>query len=593
MKKKNMIRAGIAAIAGTVIIGAGIFFSGHVYIDNAFFPKDAGVIDLTDHDLSEAEYLQIQQQFPDKQILWAVPFQGTRYSPDTESITIASLTEEEAKTLGYLVNLKQVDATQCTDYSALSLLQEHLPNCTVLYQISNAGSVRSDARELTVTDADAAELNRLLPLLPNLHTLTLEGTLPVPEDLLELKNANPAVTLDFALTVGGQEFPTDTKTIDLANAQVTLQEIQQALPLFSNAEELILTGSSLTDAELKGLIGQFPELFVLCDLDFAGKTFSTDSTEIDISNTPVSVEEVEALLPCFPRLTWLNMSYCGIDDESMDALNRRWPDISIVWTMKIGLATVRTDDTIFFPAKIKEYDLPSNDELQKLRYCTEMIAIDIGHSKASDCNWAAYMPHLKFLIMADTKLTDLTPLSNAKELLYLEVFTTYITDYTPLLGCTSLQDLNIGSTYGDPEPLTQMTWLHNLFWHGILEDPEISERAQLLPEQLPDTNVVLKTPYKNSSGMWRYLPNYYVFRELLDARFFNQEYIARYQEPQDAKRLLACDRDKNTFAGDVLGEIVRYRIDNQLPIPGIKNIGSEKAEIMYQTLVDSRNWYAQ
>ena len=593
MTKKNIIRAGIAGIAGAVILGAGVFFSTHIFVDNAVFARDAVVLDLTDHELSEEQYLEICGQYPDKQVLWSVPFQGNRYAPDTESIAVTSLTQEDVQMLAYLPNLKQIDATQCTDYAVLASLQEYLPHCSAVYQGTAIGKVSSDVQQLTIMDADISELNRMLPLLPQLHSLTLEGSLPTPEELLELKNAFPSVELNLTLTVGGRELSTGSKTIDLANAQVTQQEIVQVLPLFSNAEELILTGSSLTDEALKSLIGQFPELFVLCDLDFAGKIFSTDSTNIDISKCPITVEEVEALLPCFPRLSWLNMSYCGIDDESMDALNRRYPDISIVWTMKIGLATVRTDDTIFFPAKIEEYNLPSNEELQKLRYCTEMIAIDIGHSKASDCNWAAYMPHLKFLIMADTKLTDLTPLSNAKELLYLEVFTTYITDYTPLLGCTSLQDLNIGSTYGDPEPLTQMTWLHNLFWHGILENPEISERAQLLPEQLPDTNVVLKTPYKNSSGMWRYLPNYYVFRELLDARFFNQEYIARYQEPQDAKRLLACDRDKNTFAGDVLAEIVRYKIDNQLPIPGIKNIGSEKAEIMYQTLCDSSSWYTQ
>lgn len=588
MEKKHIIRAGIAGFAGAVILGAGVFFTTHVSIDNEFFPRNAAVFDLTDHLLSEEQYLDICQQYPDSQILWMVPFQDTRYPMDTESIVVRSLTEAEAQDLDYLKNLTLVDGTQCTDYSALLYLQERRPDCQVLYQVSVGGtSCSSTSQELTVSNIKAAELEEALSLLPQLRSLTLEGTLPEPEELLTLQTAFPSVEMKFTLSIGGRSLPSDVQCIDLTGISITQQELAGILPLFQNANTLILADTNLTDAELKALAGQFPDIFFLCTMEFAGKPFSTDSTEIDISGCPISVEETEALLPFFPNLSKLNMSYCGIDDASMDALNRRYPEISIVWTLQIGHATVRTDDTIFYPASIVEYDLPSNEELKKLRYCTEMIAIDIGHSKATECDWVEYMPHLKYLILADTKITDLTPLSSLKELIYLELFTMDLTDYSPLLGCTALQDLNIGSTYADPEPLSKMTWLHNLSWHGILKDPELSEKARKLEEQLPDTNVVLET-WRNIGGIWRFLPNYYVFRELLDADFFNQEVVNVFWDSKDAKKILACDHGNAQFAGDVLAEIVRYRIDNGLPIVGVKNIGSEKAEILYQTLCDAQ-----
>ena len=324
-----------------------------------------------------------------------------------------------------------------------------------------------------------------------------------------------------------------------------------------------------------------------------GNIYSTDAAQIDISGTAVTPEEAENLIALFPRLEKLIMSDCGLDDETMDALNRKYPDISIVWTLQIGLVTIRTDALIFYPAGINQYKLPSNEELQKLRYCTELVAIDIGHSEATDCNWLAYTPHVKYLILADTNIADIGPVANLKELVYLEVFNTDITDYTPLLECTALQDLNIGTTYGDPEPLSRMTWLHNLQWHPIQDHPVLGPKAQALKEQLPDTNITLKTRRKNIGGPWRFVPNYYVFRELLGGGFYNQENINNgYWDYDDGKRILACN-DNPLFAGDALVDIVRYRIDNDLPIMGIKNIGSEKAEILYQSLVESQALYAQ
>ena len=594
MANKKTVRAGIIALSGAVILGASAFLSTHVLVDGEFFSKKETVFDLTDHNLSAEEYQSLVQRFPENEILWTIPFQGARYAVDTESLTVTSLTEAEADLLDYLPNLKQVDAEQCSDYSALAYLQGKRPDCQVLYSVPIGNTAcSSTAQELTVTDADISELQEKLAFLPQLRALTLEGALPEVDALQQLRTAYPNVALGFTATIGGQQVSSDAEVLDLTGSSATAQELTRLLPLFSSLKELTVRDTGLTDSELKDLITQFPEIFFLCDLDFAGMPVATDSVVIDISNCSITVEETEAMIPYFPKLEKLIMSFCGIDDETMDALNQRYPEISIVWSMEVGLVTVRTDDTTFFPARVNEIFLPSNEELQKLRYCTDLIAIDIGHSKATDCEWARYLPNLRYLIIADTQITDLSPLSNAKELIYLEAFDIDITDYTPLLGCTSLQDLNIGTTYADPEPLTQMTWLHNLQWHGILKNPELKDKALALQEQLSDTNVTLQTRRKNIGGTWRYLPHYYVFRELLHADYFNQETAGGQWGTADAKKLLATDHGNETFAGDVLAEIVRYRIDNSLPISGIKNVGSEKAEVLYQSLVESRTWYQQ
>lgn len=441
-------------------------------------------------------------------------------------------------------------------------------------------------KELTVVDAVPEELTKILPQLPQLKTLTLEGSVPGIQELLKIKEQFPSLALVCPVILGGESISTGDTQLVLSGSGISMSDLVNALPLFSNLQELTITGTGLTDEEAMSLADSLPGVLVRCELPLAGLRFATDSTEIDISNCPVTVEEVEQMLPYFPRLEKLDMSFCGISDEEMDALNQRHPEVSIVWTLIIGEAKTRTDAIYFYPAEFNYY--PTNAEMKKLRYCTEMIAVDIGHTRATDCEFLWYMPHVKYLILADTGITDITPVGNLKELIYLELFNLDLDDYSPLLNCTKLQDLNIGTTHADPEPLSKMTWLHNLQWHRSDQNPETKEAVLKLPEQLPDTNVVLypKKKARNIGGPWRYIPNYYVFRDIIGADYFNQDQIGDYWGEEDGDRIMACEGGKS-FAAYTLAEIIRERIDNNEPIIGIKNTGSEKAEILYQTLLNA------
>lgn len=516
-KRKQLWIAGAALVAAAGVLGG--FLLTHVRLDGEFFPKNAAVYDLTDHELSPEAYREACGRFPEAQVLWTVPFQGARYPMDTQSIQISSLTKEEAEYLDFLPELKTVDAGLCTDYEALACLQARRPECEVFYRL-NVGSESCDSmtRELTVTDASFEELSAALPLLPRLEMLNL-------------------------------------------------------------------TGSRLTDEELKTLIRQFPEMFLSCQLDFAGEPVSRDAETVDLTGREFTLEDLENGISWFPKMKKLILGQCGIADEDLDALNNRYPDTRIVWSMQVGLVLVQTDDIVFYPAKISETHLPTDEDLARLRYCTDMIAVDVGHSRATNCEWAAYMPHLRYLILADTWITDISPLSNLKELVYLELFTTKVTDYSPLLGCTALQDLNIGTTWGDPAPIAQMTWLHNLHWHNGAERRQYREAVRELPDKLPDTNVLLKAD-RNTGPPWRYVPNYYVFRDIIGGLYFNQG-LLRYWGPEDQDKIMATEYNE-AFAGDVLAEIIRYRIDNGIPIPGLKNLDSEKAEILYETMKNAR-----
>ena len=248
-----------------------------------------------------------------------------------------------------------------------------------------------------------------------------------------------------------------------------------------------------------------------------GVEYPADSTELTLSG--LTAEEVESLLPQFPKLQKVILTDTASDDETLDQLNRAYPDIQIVWTVQVGKIPVRTDETWFYTAG-KGY-LPNNEDLKKLRYCTQMIAVDVGHLQVTDCSWLESMPHLKYLILAWSGVQDISPLANCKELVYLELDHCVVRDYTPLQGCTALEDLNINDHDwpASIEPLLSMTWLKTLW-----VPTRSYEEKEALVAALPDTRVVtvnygttFTSEYERcpDGQGWRNLKNYYDMRDLL------------------------------------------------------------------------------
>ena len=205
------------------------------------------------------------------------------------------------------------------------------------------------------------------------------------------------------------------------------------------------------------------------------------------------------------------MCNCGISNEDMDALNRRHEDIQFVWSVSLnGRATVRTDITGFITFKMGlKYFFEG--ELDNLRYCTEIVALDLGHQKISNCDFVAYMPNLKYLVLADTTISDLTPLEGLENLEFLEIFLTNVQDYTPLLKLTNLKDLNLAWTYGDYKIIAQMPWLERCWWGGKWHNQETRD---YLTEHCPNTLFEFDDGESTGSG-WRDGDLYYEMRDAL------------------------------------------------------------------------------
>lgn len=324
--------------------------------------------------------------------------------------------------------------------------------------------------------------------------------------------------MHYETTLFGKSWRRDTQVLELSGADVTQEQLLTAFRRLPLLKQINLLNTSADAKMIADLSQSYPEYFFLWEVPIGNRTYRSDLRELDLTGVAFSSrEEIEAFLPFFPALERVIVCDCGLSNETLDELNRDHETIRFVWNIYIQGHAIRTDSIYFYPYKLNRYMYINNEEASLLRYCTDMVAIDIGHNgMVTDCEWAAYMPNLKYLILAETGIVDISPLSHCKELVFLELFTTKICDYTPLLECTKLEDLNLGQTYGSTEPICKMTWLKNLWWFGApTQGKPCSNAEQVLPGALPNTTIRLWLMNPNVENGWRQLDNYYAMRDIM------------------------------------------------------------------------------
>lgn len=550
--KRKIWTAAIVLLAAAAI-AAGICVSRYVIIDLQFYPKDTVSLDLRGQTVSISHYEALTEKLPEASIRWDIPFQEGVLTDDTRELAVASLTVEEAALLAeHLPDLRTVDGRQCTQFDGLLALKQQRPEIQVLYWVPLSGTnYASSAMQISLGSIRQEELE-LLQYLPYLKTVTLTGGEPAM--LKQLQEYCKANDIAIRLLVGGQLVPEDAAKLEFY--RITDDEVD-LMYLLPNLKTLHLTEPEAAAQKLTQLQEDLPDVQVTWEKTLMGQTYPQDVQQIDltpiialgegqkpgdetvydrclamgIQGTPEEVrsavkllkhqplpdktaataqliEEVEAAMEYFPEAQTLIMCGSVLDNEAMAAFRERHADgYKVVWTVHCGKIATRTDATFFMPVKYHVYYL-NDSEAYNLRYCPEMVAVDIGHMSVSDIRFVEYMPNLQYLILAHTAIRTIEPIRSCKKLKFLEVDHTGIMDFSPLLDCPSLEDLNIGKTWNDVEPLKKMTWLKNLW---MVFRPK---SAPEMVEALPNTNVVYAGSATVDSG-WRDLPNYFAMRDEL------------------------------------------------------------------------------
>ena len=480
----------------------------------------AGEADIRSAEISCEEFDRLSAKRADLPIRWSVPVGGERFDSFSEELTLSALPQDEVEHLRYFPNLKRVDASACGDVSALDYAVRRFPTVRFVWSLpSSDGPVDGGAESLTVRGLPLEELEALLPRLTRLKEVDLrQSALSDPEKDAFAAAHDGELTVLLDVPLWGEQIPWDTETLrPVSVGEGGEEELTAALARLVKLKKLDLRDCELRPAELQRILAVCGELETDYVIRLCGRTFTPEDDQIDISGTPVEdLDEIRAAVSLMPRLKKVVMSDCGVPDAVMDALDQEYEDIRFVWTVYFSIYSLRTDAAFFCAADVPElnYDAPllTDAQLYPVRYCRDMIALDLGHMWIEDLSFLYNMPHLQYLILVGGRFHDITPIGSLEDLKYLEIFQTNPWDISPLLNCKKLEQLNLCYCFGfDLSPLKEMTQLKRLWYAGLGPD-----RGWALVQALPDTQVYCPyyDPEGSTGGGWREDEAYYEMRDV-------------------------------------------------------------------------------
>ena len=441
MKKieKMLIAAAILlALSMAGVAGLCIWWqSNQVTVDGLQYKKGSSPLDLRGESISVRHYRNLKEAFPGRKILWDVPFQQGSYPSNTQEITITYLRPEDVKMLEYLPDLTYIDASECFDYEVLNLLKKEYPDCQVKSSVSIAGQV----------------------LAPDAARMTITG------------------------------------------GEADYESISQSLQNLPQMEEVFFEEPELTAQELLSLREAYPEISFNWKITALGQELTSTMEKLDVSDMEFeSIQEIEELTAYLPDLKELTIFNTDLPYEEIAAFRERSRDrFKVVFNVKIRDFDIRTDALWFKPShfeeRVKDYDT------RNLRYCEDLIYVDMSGQSVESIDWVRGTPHLQYLVVTNTPLRNLQPLRSAKELKLLDLRGTSPRDLRPLQECTALEDLNLEEVYVSYEPLKQMTWLKTLLITS--NKREIPEVENALPHTA--VNVYDWQSRTNYQDMWKVL----------------------------------------------------------------------------------------
>jgi len=517
----------LAAVVAAVIW---VVMNYHI-VSGKFYSKDATFLDLRSEEIDTDNFEKIREKLPECDIRWNIPFQGGKIPDDTTEITITTLSETDIAQLDYARQLKTVNAEGCTDYEALELLRQRRPELEVIYSVTlSSGNFSWDVDTLVLNSISQEDI-RHLEYLPNLKSVTLGVGSYVEHNVGLLRNYLTNAGLKFGVVIGSQIL-WDTDTLQEVN-DITEEELELLDYLY--VPQVKLVNPKVSWEAILSLKDRNPHAKISWQVSIGDLTFDETTTEVDLTMVEITdLAEVEQKLACLPNLTQVTFGLCGIDDpewgnskselaaspianEDMSAYRDRVRgDYKVVWTLRLGPSiALRSDADNFMPNHFRVGILPDS-YAYNLRYCEEMVCLDVGHMTLTDISFVEFMPNLKYFILAWTEVQYIEPIRTCKNLVFLELDNSCIRDISPLVDCTALEDLNLGATYCDITPLKEMTWLKNVYMIR-------RHHAGVVALALPDTRVVgSDVPTAATVGYgWRKLPNYYAMRDCLNAPYMN------------------------------------------------------------------------
>lgn len=256
-----------------------------------------------------------------------------------------------------------------------------------------------------------------------------------------------------------------------------------------------------------------------------GKQYSANTTTLDLNNTQISnFEEFKEELAGLPNLIRVELKGSNLNNLQMEELTVAYPQVKFVWNINLGgYWTIATDQLAFSCNKGGGPSL-TNADVEQLKYCTDMVALDLGHNSFTDISFVKYMPNLKCLIISDGRVSDLTPLKDCRNLVYFEGWFCPIRDLSPLQYLVNLKDVNVAHDRycSDVTPLLTLPNLERIYM-AYCNVPQSSVDA--LRAAFPNATIEMHEYYADKAG-WRTHNRYYEMRKMYRSKYYESAAFA-------------------------------------------------------------------
>ena len=473
----------------------------------------------------------------------SVTLGGRQVSRGTKELT-AVVTEEELALLDSLPKLRYADLSGSDCYAAMIAWGAAHPGVMLRYTVPlpNGATAENSATVLDLSALRHEQLDealRAVAALPSLQLVELGDTAGndlTGEDLTLLRASFPSVRFEHKVLFRGQPLDTGLQSLDLSTCSD--EELSALLPWLGEMTQLrsieLGDGGDAAAARfswehVRALEELFPQAQINYRFRLYGRELSLETEALDLNHLVLDDQGalVKAVTVCMPRLRWLDMDSCEVDDEHMAAIRDALPQAEVVWRVWFGTGySVRTNVERIIasnPDKAGELDAENTRSLQ---YCTKVRYLDLGHnSYLNSIEFTRYMPDLEVVILAMGDWSDCSPLAGCLKLEYAELQTTCLNDISPLAGLVNLRHLNICCNYA----LHDLSPLYNIplerLWIGCLTPiplEQVDTFRQLHPgcridiESTDPTQTFWRYTGMDEKGNLKLEPRYALLRQQMD-----------------------------------------------------------------------------
>jgi len=254
---------------------------------------------------------------------------------------------------------------------------------------------------------------------------------------------------------------------------------------------------------------------------FGDRQIPKNGRYIDISGINCRDKDLEAFIDTLTNVERIRMKDCGLSNDQYAALQDEHPEIRFIWNIRVKNWVIPTDTVAFstligWPGNCPLYDY----DAKYLKYCTDMVALDLGHCYITDFSFLEYMPEIKILILVENytypdshrRLKDISAVRFCKKLRYFEFFANDVEDISVISELTELEDLNLCYNWTKmTDPIKNLPHLKRLWIYGTRIAPA---DLQELREIYPDVEIVTSGSGSVDQG-WRSGERYEAMRDMV------------------------------------------------------------------------------